>query len=1021
MKEKEILSELSSDAFENKLDALKWCIVDEKSLSNKKILEKIINLLNHENYEMRDEAENVLIYIINYYPETIAEISRLMIHTLDITEYDGDLWLRGSKLLSLMPVTTHQLHKFIEILNGEVGFAQGFVSFILRDIITLKPEIISNILDLSKITEDDAKKAICWIFWQNERIFSHESLQFFESLVVDTDSSAEVRSLVCEIISQYLAIDAYRYDTVSVLEELIAEESWPVRKTAIRSLLLNDFGFYRQELGYIDKIKELYNHSEWNVRKTICEVIPNWLTLDDYHRLSFLESTIACLDDLNWEVRENAAISLNNFLDLERDEYHDILVRIAELINDPHQKVRSTACLIACERIHAFKDQDEMILKLINLFKDPKWEVREGALKLMKELFNHPTWDKHFEIILSSLLMSMIDKNNYVREKAWATLDQARIIMSESQKELLITNLGTFVNHSEPEIRLRICKFQKNSNELWLLPDDIFNLVEDSDPLVMACAWEIILNHIKFFKKHTEFISRHIDNIRNLDTTIIIQLCNVIAQTDLIKDNEIIYEQLLQLLIENEDRELRKSILRVFNNSQLHSYLTPEILDKIVEKGQWDVLEALIPFLIHYFVDTSSLRHNIQALIIDILRDPISKYQSLFQPSFDPEILFDNIMAEFSEESILEFFDKLNDDTKLEKWIKLKSRFEILKNIDHPNSEEIIKAILKVFEEEINKIALQRVIESNFNEFLGKEIGLKTPERIVTSLFLQYDVVRLRLLSEIFSKVDFTDLDFQELKQFIFQNLCDDPSIKLRTISWKLMIKKLIPVHGLDTESLESLLESLNSLFPDTRSNIITLLISNLDIKDTENKRVFRQIIDKLDDPSILVRNQIWNFIRGNIDLSDLRFKSLIDKIISLATHSSPTIRKEVRNFIEDNLSVFLPTIENQPQSAPTYSFFGTILFEKGDFERSFEYFDEAVTLSPSEIDCWLDYANALHRHEKYDSSMTTLLKAQKIDPFDYRVYSNWAECLKGQEMKQEARKMVKKAEILAKLNSHLV
>ncbi|MFX0185831.1 MAG: HEAT repeat domain-containing protein, partial [Candidatus Hodarchaeota archaeon] len=333
MIEEEVLSDFQSNIDERLYKALKLCIVDDSLFLNKEILTQVFYLLNHENYHLRDETEGILNFVVKYIPESHNLLSNLLAETLIDKENSNELMFRCLKLFVLLNKESLSTQLVMNLLNSETNYAQGFMTFILRDFFKEDPEFLSSVLDIVVKEKEniptDTKKVICWLFWKNPTIFNSSALNTLSILVNDEDR--EVRRLICEILVQMIDDLRYRDKIIHILEQRVIDESWRVQKIAIKGLILSTLCHHPLNPKFWDKIIGLFWDTAWQVRRNICQILPNLLPLQDENNSIFLEVLITALDDENWEVREGSAISLNQHLDLGKNKYGYILNKILDL------------------------------------------------------------------------------------------------------------------------------------------------------------------------------------------------------------------------------------------------------------------------------------------------------------------------------------------------------------------------------------------------------------------------------------------------------------------------------------------------------------------------------------------------------------------------------------------------------------------------------------------------------------------------------------------------------------------
>ncbi|MFX0115973.1 MAG: HEAT repeat domain-containing protein [Candidatus Hodarchaeota archaeon] len=613
-----ILEDLTSEHLETQLTALSLCVANDSLLADRQVIAQLFQLLDHENYYIRDEAEKTLEFHIRYSSEPKDQLIELLSDSLDSKEgHSSEIWFRYAKLFVLLPLVDSYYHYYFIFLKRDSYNAQGLVTFALRDLCKQCPALLTAILDsLSDLDQneeenrnnsegedghEDLKKAICWIFWQNPDIITPQSLQ--ELSILANDENREVRRLACEILSQMIAVEQYQSNIVQVLQSRIFDESWRVQKIAVISLFSSVQKKQLQDSGFLSNVLALFWHPEWRVRKNICETLPPLLMLQDQENLTFLETLIATLEDTYWEVREQAAISLNQYLNLDENAFEEVLNKIAGLTNDTHEEVRKTGCRITVERFGAFSNKEEIFLKIIALLEDPSWLVRKEVVVNLNGFLDHPYLDIYIEEIVRSLLKLLIDENDRVREKTWPLLQKVmdKRSISQSFQFQIASTIVDVLEHPLADVRLKGSNFLRNfENTLYwdsLIQERFNSLLEDEDPAVLACAWPTAIKHRDLFKDLGLFVQKQTTVLEDLSPTAIKFVCEALSHFDLL-ESEFVRGRLIYLLTETENRELKKTVLRTFlPQQQQHGYLTPGIIKSVLDEGKWDVQETLIPFL----------------------------------------------------------------------------------------------------------------------------------------------------------------------------------------------------------------------------------------------------------------------------------------------------------------------------------------------------------------------------------------------------------------------------------------
>ncbi len=1012
MRRETILTGLTSESCDKQLKALDFCIVDESLLVDKEILNKVFNLLNHENYYIRNQAEEVLSFYIEYSSESKEELIKLLTEVFSKKEIKQDFWFRCTKLFFLLPFIESRTNTLIQILTSNATYAQGFLIFILKDLCKKFPEVLTGILDTVVNQHSDVKKAICIIFWNNPVFFSQKAIDVFS--ILSNDEDREVRRLICEILSQMLNFEQYKHDIGKILECRLSDPSWRVQKIALKSIVTHGF---LDDQKIWDKVIGLFWHPEWRVRKNICETLPVLQSLEEQKNKIILESLMAALDDPNWEVRESAAISLNHHLDLDKVEFNNVLIKISHLTTDLHEEVRRTACNIISKRFNAFKErEDDSFRKIVWLLEDPKWLVRDEALTNLFSFLNNPHYDKHFPTIFYCLVKLLSDRDHNVREKAWLILLKTKL--SDNHYRIFISELITLFNHPNPEVRLKACEFLHEDIEFWRPSQNIVlmsftSLLEDEDSKVLSSAWELVSKYNEVYSYTSTYISQLSENLEDIDPKIAIFICETYHNYNLIKGNFLLRDQFILILSkQNISRELKKKILSVLTSQGLFNFLEPQIIPQLMEEGQWDVQEMLIPFLIHFLIEDSAKtleQADFQEIIIDLLSDPIIKSKRNSQTSFQSiDILFESLEKDLLEFNIEEFlFNSTNDAKRLDNWLNLESKFDFILKINHPQLDEIkIK-----FQERILNQIKQGLVKFGFMEIFKNDIGLNTPLQIVNLMRRQQESIRIRLLLEIDKRVDLSELQFSKLKKAVITSI-NDNSFKIRTISWNIIQYNLLKTNELDPKILSVITDSLNSIYDDTRAKATSLLLTCIDIKDVKYETIFNQIINKMEDQNSLARNQVWQFLDTRVNLSYKRYSPITMKILDLLSNPIVNVRKEAAFFLERNLKIFLPIIENYPQSPEVYHALG-FMYTQIDYLKAKQMFEKAISINPLELNSILAIALIYLDQRDPEKTIQMLKRAQQISPSDSRIYQIWSECMNDLGNDSEARKLEEKAKIL--------
>jgi len=1007
-----ILAGLASESIDKQLKALDFCIIEESLLANKEIITKVFNLLTHENYYIRNQAEEVLSFYIEYSSEHMEDLIELLTETFRDNEIKRDLWFRCTKLFFLSPFTESMTDILIKILTSDANYAQGYLIFIIKAICEKFPEVLARILDSINDQNSDVKKAVCMIFWINPALFTQRAIDVYSSLSNDEDR--EVRRLSCEVLSQIVNYDQYRQDIGKILENKLTDPSWRVQKIALKIMVTHGF---LDDQRIWDKVIGLFWHPEWRIRKNICEILPDLQSLVEHKNKIILESLTAALDDPNWEVRESAALSLNHHLDLNRVEFNNVLMQISHLTTDLHEQVRKTACNIISIRFDAFEERKEdAFRKIVWLLEDSKWSVRDMALTSLFSFLNNPLYDKHFPTIFYCLVKLLSDRNYDVREKAWLIIQKARL--SDNHYQIFISELITLFNHPNPDVRLKACESLHEDINFWKQNQDIvvssfMSLLENEDSKVLSCAWGLVNKYNEVYSRASDYISQLSENLENINSDIAIFICETFQQNNMIEDNYFLRDQFIRILSrQNIARELKKKILSVLTSEGLYNFLDPEIIPIIIEEGQWDVQEMLIPFLIHFLINNSegnSEEIDFQEITVDLLADPIIKRKRTSQTtSLSINDLFESLEKDLLEFNIDEhLFNTANDDRRMDKWLDLEGKIDFIRKINHPQLDEIkIK-----FQEGILNQIKRGIDKFGFMEIFMGNIDLSTPLQILNLMRRQQEPIRIRLLLEIDKRVDLSLLQFKKLKEAVI-TLINDNSFKIRTISWNIIQSNLLKTNGLDPGILAVITDSLSSIYDDSRAKATSLLLSCIDLKDLKYENIFNQVINKMEDQNSLVRNQVWQLLDTKVNLSYKRYSPITMKILDLLSNSNVNIRKEASFFLEHNLKIFLPIVENYPQPPEVYHALGFI-YNQTDHLKAKQMFEKALSINPSEINSILAIALIHLDNGEPEKSIQILKDAQQISPSDSRIYQIWSESMNDLGKDRESRMLEEKARIL--------
>jgi hypothetical protein len=1023
-----VLEDLTSEQLETQLNAQSLCVTNDSLLGDRQVITQLFQLLNHENYYIRDEAEKTLEFYIKYSSEPKDHLIKLLLESLNSKgAYNSELWFRYAKLFVSLPVKESSYQYYLIFLKNDSFNAQGFVIFTMRTLCKQYPALLTAILDslsnldqirdenqgnsADQVEHEDLKKAICWLFWQNPDLYTPQFLQALSQLA--DDENREVRRLACEILSQMITIEEYHSEVVRILQTKIFDDSWRVQKIAAKSLFSSAQRKQLREPGFLSNVLALFWHSEWRVRKNICETLPPLLVLEDQENLTFLETLIASLDDTYWEVREQAMISLNQALNLNEEEHEEVLKKIAGLINDSHEEVRKTGCYIITERFRAFENTEEVFLKILQLLEDSSALVREEAVESISQFLGHPYWGIHVDQIFSNLLKLLIDENERVRDKTWFLLQKVMDNRSLSQnlQFQIVSAVVDVLEHPLSDIRLKGCQFLRNFEKTlyWdsQIPERFHSLLEDEDPAVLACAWPTIMKHRDAFKDLESFVQKRTTVLENLNPTAAKFVCEASSQFGFLS-SEFVRGRLIFLLTETKNRELKKAVLQAFlPHQRQHGYLTPGIIKEVLDEGKWDVQETLIPFFLQFLADGDSLiRREFQDVVLALLLDPIMKHRSMSPrtlPSLDD--LVKELDSDLSEENLEKLFDNSNDKARFENWIRLEEKLDLIQKMNHPAMDELRDTL------EEGLLAQKKKDFSKFGylEILSQEVGLNTPLKIVEQMRGSLDVLRFRLLSKIESN---SSVQWPKFDQIIANSLVSDASLLIRQISWKFLQKRLLSTDELTSDGFQKLLELNDSPYVDIRASALMILLSRVDINDPETPNIRDQALAMLDDHSFLVRCQIWHLIEELNYLSFPIWEPLVENILKLLSYGNPNLRKEATDAVEERFNVFLRFIESSPQPPDVLQIIATSHCQRKEFGKALELFNEIVSKDQVDINSWLGKALTLLYLDESGKTLEALQNALKIDPLDFRIYSIWSKCALNTN-RGEAKRLEKISNIL--------
>jgi HEAT repeat protein len=1035
---------LMSNDTKKVLKALDSCILNFKVLiMDSEAFEIVYLLLGHLEYKIRQKTELMLKFLIQNNPDQVNLYYDHINAVFSYKEFNNEIWFRLSRLLAFISRRSKlQIQVLLEILSSQ-GYPQNLVVFILREIDETDTKLLVNelfkllsseneskeILDSyisNKDYKTNLKKAICWIFWQNSRLISLETLELLSFFTNDEDR--EVRRLSCEILALFLNDEKYQTAIIEIFVDRLFDSSRRVQRIAIENLLSIEPNLPQEKLFFIDRILNLFSHEDWEIRKNICESIPP-KTLFYQHDIKtnpFLKNLVMMLNDPRWEIRETAIISLNLHLSLEKKENNEILIKVFGLMDDTHEQVRKTCCHVISNNINVNQNlKTQFIKKIIDLITDMSPFVRQEALECLSTAFTDRKWSSILPDIFDNLFRVLDDNDKNVRAGAWELLNKLTEIFPKHNFQRVIEKIMTLFDSTDLEIRYFAVIFLKNFLSISRTPNSLIYtkpyismwkkkfvvLLKDEDQKISEIAWKLVLENKTTFVNMRNDLRKIFLDLDNLSPQICRYSCEICVEFDWIQTDASIRDILMNLLCKTNNREVRKNILRAFLPFKDKFYLNSQILFQLIQDGQWDVQERVCQFLTPFLLENigSPEFYEILDIITNLLMDPVKEsFSSSSNEAISINTLTKDVENILSENNFPSFFDRLNDDLRFQKWIQLEEKFDLIKKINHPNSSMISERFDTLIMNELKR--LDR--DLGYHELLEEKSGLNTPVKIISLMRKQQEFVRLSLLHNIETTIDFSQKKVDRLRKAIIYSL-DDISLKIRNISWNILRNKIIPVSGLE-KNLESILQLTKSVNSDTRIRAISILINQISLKKFESEHILNHLINLLDDHCYLVRIQIWSIIENEINVSYPRYNYIVRKILTLVSNSNVKIRKEAEKFIEQNLTVFLPVIENYPQSSNILHLLGKIYGKGEDYEKAIQFFFQIIEDNPLDINSWLAIAlvNILRRN--FNEVFRILKKIQQeIDQFDYRTYLIWSECLLEMGNQSEANKMKEIARLL--------
>ncbi|MHA2237071.1 MAG: HEAT repeat domain-containing protein, partial [Candidatus Hodarchaeales archaeon] len=474
----QIFNDLESNDPDLISKGLKLSVVSNSYWNNGPLIEKIFQLLFHEEYIIRDKALEVLKFCIQFGSYSDTQISELLLSVIGNADFNVESWFRCAKLYIQIQNMFIPKENIIKIFASDGNNVQGLITFLIRENKEYG-DVIDAIIDyiVKKDTEvnSDTKKTILWLFWNNSSFVTPRVIDVISRLAGDEDS--EVRRLACEILAQFVFDSSYTLEILEILEKRIVDESWRVQRVAIKCLLSCTQNLYQENQGFWIKVVGLFWNTDALVRKNICETLPLWITVTEEKNKIFLEMMITALSDENWEVRESVAISLDKYLKLEI-QYKEVLFSILNLIDDSHPEVRKTSCTIISSRINAFENKREPFSKIIELLNDSSFLVRKEATKSLNQIMKVTNLKEFFELILKIILKLLIDPNIEVRIEAWKYINKLKTELTDDQTRHIISGMIKFQHPLDEDIQLNICTFLKScKTEQFEKKNDIFSFL----------------------------------------------------------------------------------------------------------------------------------------------------------------------------------------------------------------------------------------------------------------------------------------------------------------------------------------------------------------------------------------------------------------------------------------------------------------------------------------------------------------------------------------------------------------
>ncbi len=997
-----ILKDLESDDYNLISRGLKLSCVVDSCWQDKPLIQKIFQLLFHERYSLRDKVSEVLKFFIQMDSFSDQFLGELLLNVLGNPDFSIESWFRCGKLYTLLYSKPIPTEKIIQILDSEGNYFQGFITFLMR-INKEYGSSLDEIIDYFEKKEleiiSDTKKSFLWIFWHNQSFITPRVINLISRLTEDEDR--EVRRIACEILSQFANDPKYSAEILETLEKRIVDDSWRVQRVAIKCLLQSTQNLYQEDQSFWIKTVGLFWNTNTLVRKNICETLPFWITITEEKNKIFLEMMVTALSDENWEVRESSAISLNKFLNLEI-QYNEIAYSIMNLTDDLHPEVRKISCRIISSIINAFENKNELELRIIELLQDSYLLVRKEAIISLNKLIDVTNLDKFYDIILKILIKLLIDPNIEVREEAWKFLVKLKPKLRDTHVRNVISSIIDFQKTLDDDIKLNICVFFIKSKKLiFERKSSIFSFLTpflaDENQEVLAHSWSLCRE--VFPEEIRLFILNLGNNLSILPPKILHQVYLSSDKLNMLKSDHNLRSKTLKRLESNDEGDEHSIILKIFSNYS-DNYITPKVIIGLVNQGRWDVQIACVPFIIRYIgknnendVKGKEFLH----IIYDLIQNPLDKFQSS-EPENITELIAD-LDKSFQSENVKEFLNPDNDDQRLKAWIALERKFDFLQKIEHPKYNDLFEEFKQSILAELRK----KVRTLNLTEVFGFEDETTILRDIVHSMHLQQSFFREKLLQEIKDSLDLSNPKLKHLQRTIINNLLSDPVLRIRIISWEILLNA-IPSSDESQFSNEISLfvDLLDSKFEDTQIKAFSILLSKTEITQTANEWIFERMIEKITDPSYFVRNEVWNILKNKINLSYPRYNPLKLKILNLMTSKNLAIRKEAYQFFDLKFDVFSELIDKYSHSYIIKHSIATILGQKGDYKAALELFRANINNRPKKLDSWLGIALIHISRNEIQNALKLLKELQTKNPLESATYELLLECaidLKDQKL----------------------